>query len=49
MAVFKFIHFNLNYFTKDSPSNFPKSEPGQLSYKKFMPLLGKSRRILFEK
>jgi hypothetical protein len=28
---------------------FPKSEPGQLTYKQFMPLLEKSQRILFEK
>jgi hypothetical protein len=29
---------------------FPKSEPGQLlSTKKLKPLLGKSKRILFEK
>ena len=27
----------------------PKSEPGQLSYKKIKPLLGKSKRILSEK
>jgi hypothetical protein len=38
-----------SHFTKDSPFNnlLPKSEPGQLQ--KIKPLLGKSKRILFEK
>ena len=45
--------------SRSSPSHFtkdmilllilPKSEPGQLSYKKIKPLFGKSKRILFEK
>ena len=36
---------SLSHFTKDSPSNISQNQ-NQANYKQFMPLLGKSKRIL---